>query len=147
MPRYARHIYRDGPHNPFPGIKVLERRLGYAIPHQLGSNEGLDMPHRALSARFGNAVSELARGYGDAEAMGVRQRLSAALGTPLEALLVDAGADSLIALALRATCEAGSPVVASAGTYPTFGYFAVGQGCTLHEVAYRDESGLLAPDL
>ncbi|TDX28683.1 histidinol-phosphate aminotransferase [Modicisalibacter xianhensis] len=147
MPRYARHLYRDGPHNPFPGIKALERRLGRAIPYQLGSNEGLDMPHRALSARFGNAVAELARGYGDAQVLGVRQRLSAALATPLDALLVDAGADSLIALALRATCEPGAAVVASAGTYPTFGYFALGQGCVMHEVAYRDAPGLLAPDL
>ncbi|GHB03533.1 aminotransferase class I/II-fold pyridoxal phosphate-dependent enzyme [Modicisalibacter luteus] len=147
MPRYARHLDREGPHNPFPGIKALERRLGCSIPHQMGSNEGLDMPHHALSARFGRAVSELARGYGDAEALGVRQRLSAALGTPLEALLVDAGADSLIALSLRATCEPGTVVVSSAGTYPTFGYFAAGQGCVMHEVAYRDDTGLLAPDL
>lgn len=147
MPRYASHLYRDGPANPFPGIKALERRLGREIPHQLGSNEGLDMPHQALSARFGNEVARLARRYGDAEAMGLRQRLSAALDTPREALLVDAGADSLIALALRALCEPGSVVIASAGTYPTFSYFAAGQGCALHEVAYRDGHGVLAPDL
>lgn len=147
MPRHARHLYRDGPTNPFPGIKALERRLGREIPHQLGSNEGLDMPHRALSTRFGREVAQLARGYGDAEAMGVRQRLADALGTPLDSLLVDAGADSLIALALRAMCDPGATVIASAGTYPTFRYFAEGQGCVLHEVAYRDTTGILAPDL
>ena len=147
MPRYARHLYRDGPTNPFPGIKALERRLGRDIPHQLGSNEGLDMPHRALTARFGDAVAGLARSYGDAEAMGVRQRLAIALGTPLESLLVDAGADSLIALTLRAMCDPGATVITSAGTYPTFGYFAESQGCALHEVAYRDAPGILAPDL
>ncbi|MDW5376069.1 aminotransferase class I/II-fold pyridoxal phosphate-dependent enzyme [Halomonas sp. HP20-15] len=147
MSRYARHLDRQGPTNPFPGLKALERRLGRRIPHRLGSNEGLDMPHRALTARFGAEFAELARAYGDAEAFGVRQRLSDALGTPLESLLVDAGADSLIALALRATCEPDSPVIASAGTYPTFGYFAAGQGCRMSEVAYRDAPGLLAPDL
>jgi len=147
MPRHARHLYRDGPSNPFPGLKSLERRLGREIPHKMGSNEGLDMPHAALAARFGDDVAELARAYGDAEAMGVRQRLSRALGTPLEALLVDAGADSLIALTLRAVCDNDSVVVASAGTYPTFAYFATGQGCALHEVAYRDRAGCLAPDL
>ncbi|GAB2789281.1 pyridoxal phosphate-dependent aminotransferase [Halomonas shantousis] len=160
MPRYARHLDREGPHNPFPGLKAMERRLGQAIPHRLGSNEGLDMPHAALSARFGSAVAELARSYGDAEAMDVRTRLAMQLGTPLEALLVDAGADSLMALALRALCDPGSPVIASAGTYPTFGYFAEGQGCRLIEVPYyetrrearyeakgRQQTPQLAPDL
>ncbi|SHF28525.1 histidinol-phosphate aminotransferase [Modicisalibacter ilicicola DSM 19980] len=147
MPRHASHLYRDGPHNPFPGIKALERRLGRGIPHNLGSNEGLDMPHAALSARFGDEVATLARRYGDAEAVGVRQRLSKALGTPIDALLVDAGADSLIALALRAMCDPGCVVVTSAGTYPTFRYFAEGQGCAVQEVSYQDRPGVLAPDL
>nr|WP_297457801.1 histidinol-phosphate transaminase [uncultured Halomonas sp.] len=147
MPRHANHLYRDGPDNPFPGMKALERRLGREIPYNIGSNEGLDMPHEALAARFGDDVAELARRYGDAEAMGVRQRLSHSLGTPLEALLVDAGADSLIALALRAICDTGSTVITSAGSYPTFAYFAAGQGCTLREVAYHDRKACLAPDL
>ena len=45
-PRYPAHLTGEGPHNPFPGIKVLERKLGRELPHRLGSNEGLDMPHR-----------------------------------------------------------------------------------------------------
>ncbi|WP_192035814.1 aminotransferase class I/II-fold pyridoxal phosphate-dependent enzyme [Halomonas sp. YLGW01] len=147
MPRFADHLYHDGPANPFPGIKALERRLGREIPHRLGSNEGLDMPHRALEARFGKALCELARGYGDAQALGVRTRLAAALDVERENLLVDAGADSLLALALRAVAPAGSAVVTSAGSYPTFGYFAAGQGCRIIEVAYREAPGLLAPDL
>ncbi|MFO8045177.1 MAG: histidinol-phosphate aminotransferase family protein, partial [Halomonas sp.] len=48
MPTLPPHLTGDGPDNPFPGVRVLERRLGREIPHQLGSNEGLDMPHRAL---------------------------------------------------------------------------------------------------
>ncbi|MBZ5487157.1 aminotransferase class I/II-fold pyridoxal phosphate-dependent enzyme [Halomonas aquamarina] len=147
MPRYPTHLLDDGPANPFPGIKALERRIGREIPHRLGSNEGLDMPHRALRAQFGDALAEHAYAYGDAEAMGVRTRLSALLGTPLDHLLVDAGADSLIALALRTTCEAGETVVATAGTYPTFGYFAKGQGCRLVEPGYHEAPGVLAPDL
>nr|WP_299245565.1 aminotransferase class I/II-fold pyridoxal phosphate-dependent enzyme [uncultured Halomonas sp.] len=147
MPRHARHLYRDGPRNPFPGVKALERRLGREIPHRLGSNEGLDMPHAALSKRFGDDVAALARSYGDAEALGVRQRLSERLGTSLEALLVDAGADSLIALVLRAICDPGCVVITSAGTYPTFRYFAQGQGCAVQEVSYQDRPGVLAPDL
>ncbi|MDT8877882.1 aminotransferase class I/II-fold pyridoxal phosphate-dependent enzyme [Halomonas saccharevitans] len=147
MPRFPDHLTGDGPTNPFPGIRVLERRLGREIPHRLGSNEGLDMPHRALRAHFGDAMVEHAYCYGDSEALGVRQRLAEQQGVLLEALLVDAGADSLIALALRTVAEPGITVVATAGTYPTFGYFARGQGCRLVEVAYDESPGRLAPDL
>lgn len=147
MPSYPHHLTGEGPLNPFPGIKVLERRIGREIPHRLGSNEGLDMPHRALREHFGDAVAEHVYCYGDAEALGVRQRLSAQQGIPLDHLLVDAGADSLIALALRTTCTPGDTVVSTAGTYPTFGYFAKGQGCHLVEPSYVEAPGLLAPDL
>ena len=146
-PRYPAHLTGEGPHNPFPGIKVLERKLGQELPHRLGSNEGLDMPHRALREHFGDAVAQHVYCYGDAEALGVRQRLSAQQNIPLEHLLVDAGADSLIALALRTTCTAGDAVVSTAGTYPTFGYFALGQGCRLIEPSYHEAPGVLAPDL
>ncbi|WP_040240093.1 aminotransferase class I/II-fold pyridoxal phosphate-dependent enzyme [Chromohalobacter japonicus] len=147
MSRHTRHLDRSGPSNPFPGLKALERKLGREVPHRLGSNEGLDMPHQALKARFGDEVATLARAYGDAEAMDVRQRLNALLGTPLEALIIDAGADSLMALALRTLCDPDSTVIASAGTYPTFRYFAEGQGCRLVEVDYHDAPSVLAPDL
>jgi len=147
MPTFPEHLRGEGPTNPFPGIRVLERRLGHEIPHRLGSNEGLDMPHRALRAHFGDAMVEHAYCYGDSEALGVRQRLAEQQGIPLEALLVDAGADSLIALALRTVAEPGTAVVATAGTYPTFGYFARGQGCRLVEVPYQEAPGRLAPDL
>ncbi|MCH4562740.1 aminotransferase class I/II-fold pyridoxal phosphate-dependent enzyme [Halomonas sp. EGI 63088] len=147
MPRYPDHLLGDGPTNPFPGVRVLERRLGREIPHQLGSNEGLDMPHRALRAHFGDAMAAHVYSYGDAEALGIRQRLADQQHIPLEALLVDAGADSLIALALRAVAEPGLSVVGTAGTYPTFGYFARGQGCRLVEVPYDEGPGRLAPNL
>jgi len=148
MSRFARHLdNQDGPHNPFPGVQALERRLGHPLPHRIGSNEGLDMPHRALAARFGNAVADFARAYGDAEAWQVRQRLAESLELPMEALLVDAGADSLMALTLRALCEPGDTVVTSAGTYPTWSYFVRGQGCRQVEVEYASGPGYLAPDL
>ncbi|MGQ7244741.1 pyridoxal phosphate-dependent aminotransferase [Salinicola sp. V024] len=148
MSRFARHLVnQDGPHNPFPGLQALERRLGHSLPHRIGSNEGLDMPHRALTARFGSEVADLARTYGDAEAWQVRQLLVESLELPMDALLVDAGADSLMALALRALCEAGDTVITSAGTYPTWSYFVRGQGCRQVEVAYACGPGYLAPDL
>ncbi len=147
MPTYPDHLTGDGPHNPFPGVRVLERRLGREIPHQLGSNEGLDMPHRALRERFGDAMTAHVYSYGDSEALGIRQRLAEQKGIPLEAMLVDAGADSLIALALRALVTPGDVVVGTRGTYPTFGYFARGEGTRLVEVPYAEGPGRLAPDL
>ncbi|MCX2524397.1 aminotransferase class I/II-fold pyridoxal phosphate-dependent enzyme [Larsenimonas rhizosphaerae] len=147
MPRYASHLTPDSPRNPFPGLKALERRLDRRLPHQLGSNEGLDMPHNALATLLGEETARHARAYGDADAFGVRTRLGKHLGRAMDELIVDAGADSLIALALRACCDTGSTVVTSAGTYPTFRYFAEGQGLVVHEVAYRDRPGVLAPDL
>lgn len=146
MSSIAPHLHRQGLANPFPGVHALERRLGRTIDHQLGSNEGLDMPHAALAGRFGEEVAELARRYGDAEAFGVRQRLAALLDVHLDALLVDAGADGLIALGLRTLCEPGAAVVGSAGTYPIFRYFAEGQGCQLIEVPYLASERYLAPD-
>ena len=32
MPRYPEHLTGEGPVNPFPGIKVLERKLGRELP-------------------------------------------------------------------------------------------------------------------
>jgi histidinol-phosphate aminotransferase len=148
MSRFARHLVdQDGPHNPFPGLQALERRLGHSLPHRIGSNEGLDMPHRALTARFGSEFADLARTYGDAEAWQVRRLLAESLTLPEDALLVDAGADSLMALTLRALCEPGDTVITSAGTYPTWSYFVRGQGCRQVDVAYAAGPGYLAPDL
>lgn len=147
MPCFPKHLTGDGPVNPFPGLSALQRRIGHNIPHRLGSNEGLDMPHSVLRAHFGEAMLAHVRAYGDAEAFALRQALSAELSLPMDALLVDAGADSLIALVLRGLVEAGDAVVCAGGTYPTFAYFAQGHGCRLIETAYQDEGERLAPDL
>lgn len=155
MPLFNDHLTSSGPSNPFPGVRVLERRLGHEIPHQLGSNEGLDMPHSALRRHFGDDMAKHVYSYGDSEALGIRQRLVNQHGFALDELLVDAGCDSLLALVLRATCRSGDCVVATAGTYPTFAYFARGQGCQLIETRYDQTSPSLthpertglAPDL
>lgn len=144
---YPKHLLGEGPHNPFPGLKSLERRLGHQIPYRLGSNEGLDMPHHILRQTFGDTFLAEIRSYGDAEAFELRQRLSQQLTIPMENLLVDAGADSLLALALRGLVSVGETVVCTAGTYPTFAYFAEGQGCQVVEVPYQTAEGVLAPDL
>lgn len=105
------------------------------------------MPHRALHERFGDSMAAHVYSYGDAEALGIRRRLAAQQGIPLDAMLVDAGADSLIALALRAVTDRDETVVSTTGTYPTFAYFARGHGCRVVEVPYAEGPGRLAPDL
>lgn len=153
--RFLAHLSQEGPHNPFPGIKALERRLGHALPHQYGSNEGLDMPHAVLGGELGHALADLSRSYADADAWQLRHQLAERLGVAYETLLVDAGADSLLALVMRATICAGERVITSAGTYPTLAYFARGLGAEVIEVPYTEahasddapHSTQLAPDL
>ncbi|EAZ99772.1 hypothetical protein [Marinobacter sp. ELB17] len=40
MPTFPNHLRGESPVNPFPGIKVLERRIGREIPHRLGFDDG-----------------------------------------------------------------------------------------------------------
>jgi hypothetical protein len=60
---------------------------------------------------------------------------------------VDAGADSLIFLALRVRVNVGDTVVTTAGTYPTFKYFAEGIGAQILEVPYKENGKGLEVDL
>lgn len=147
MRTIAAHLYRKGPHNPFPGLAAAKRKTGQKLHHQLGSNEGLDMAHHALKAQFGDQVAALSRRYADAECHELRRLLAAHLDIDKDEIVVDAGADSLLALSLRTLCEPGTTVVCSAGTYPTFSYFAQGNGCRLVEPRYLDTDETLAPDL
>lgn len=142
------HLLRDdAPSNPFPGRAALERRLGHGILHQLGSNEGLDIAHHALSKALGEPIATLARGYGDPEGHAVRERLAQRYALDIDMLIVDAGADALMALALRTLCSPGQVAITSAGTYPSFAYFARSAGCHLIEAPYQQGNRMLAPDL
>lgn len=143
----ARHLEGEGPHNPFPGLAAAERKMGRKLPYQLGSNEGLDIPLKALSETFGHEVATLARRYADAESHDLRVQLSERLAIGRDDLVVDAGADSLMALSLRTLCEPGDVAITSKGTYPTFSYFAQSTGCRLIEAFYKEQAGVLAPDL
>lgn len=135
MPRYARHLAEHDIVNPFPGMVQLERRLGHPVPVRIGSNEGLAEPASPLVAAFGPALADLARLYPDPYALALREQLAALTGCQPEQVVIDAGADSLILLALRLCVNPGDPVVTTAGSYPTFRYFAEGVGA-------RTEHGL-----
>ncbi|NQD38091.1 aminotransferase class I/II-fold pyridoxal phosphate-dependent enzyme [Permianibacter sp. IMCC34836] len=147
MPRFADPLQTTDIINPFPGIVALERMLGRAITARIGSNEGLPIANEALLHAFGASFCELARLYPDPSALALRECVAAQQRVQAEQVLFDAGADSLLLLALRSFCNAGDAVVTSAGTYPSFKYFAEGVGARIIEVPYHDQAGLLAPNL
>ncbi|WP_271407592.1 aminotransferase class I/II-fold pyridoxal phosphate-dependent enzyme [Pseudomonas sp. Q1-7] len=127
---------KDNP-NPFPGVAALERRTGKRVQLRLGGNESLDAPLTRLRETFGDAFCQRARLYGDPGAWELRQALAQYYGFDPEHLSLDAGADAVIGLCVQALCRPGDTVVCSAGTYPTFGYFARANACHLVEVPYR----------
>ncbi len=109
--------------NPFPGMAALEAQLGFLLPARLGANEAIRLDDPALLGAFGPEFCELARRYPDPAATLLRQRLAQKHGVSPDEIVVDAGA-----------------VICSAGSYPTFNYFARGVGLEVIEVAYSETS-------
>ena len=66
----------------------------------------------------------------------MRERLAALNHCQPEEIIVDAGADSLILLALRLCVNPATPWC-TAGSYPTFRYFAEGVGAQLRKSSTR----------
>lgn len=147
MTRFARHLQDVTITNPFPGLPKLEALIGRSIVSRIGSNESMPLPGHTISQLWGEALYELARLYPDPYAGAVRQRAAALNGVDAANVVVDAGADSLIALFLRARVSPGDVVVCTAGTYPTFRYFAEGVGARIVEVPYAETEGVLHNDL
>lgn len=146
MTRFAHHLQQQTINNPFPGIVRLEAALGHPVTARLGSNECAPQDDSPL-ARLGGQLAELARLYPDPYAHALRELAAAGNGVRAANVVFDTGADSLILLALRLFCSVGDTVVTSAGSYPTFNYFAQGQGLHVVEVPYASGGDRLAPDL
>ncbi|UTH75848.1 histidinol-phosphate transaminase [Chromobacterium sp. IIBBL 290-4] len=147
MSHFARHLENRTIVNPFPGIAKLEAALGRTVVSRLGANESMAKPASPLLAEWGEALTELARLYPDPYALALRERAARLHGVDPSQVVFDAGADSLILLALRLRCNAGDAVVCSAGTYPSFRYFADGIGARAMEVSYQQEGIVLRPHL
>ncbi len=144
MARLADHLVDLDNPNPFPGLLALERRTGRSVQLRLGGNESLDAPLTSLRQLYGDAFCHHARLYGDPSGERLRERLAQSGGFDPNELCIDSGADAVIALCVRALCSPGDTAVTSAGTYPTFGYFARASGCHLIEVPYEDHDGILS---
>lgn len=146
MTRFARHLATQTIHNPFQGMVRLERSLGHPIDTRIGSNESLPLDNPALSGLLGQQGMELARLYPDPYAHALRQQAARLNQVDENQVIFDSGADSLILLALRLFCNPGDTVITSAGSYPTFRYFAEGTAARVIEVTLQNgaEGGLQA---
>lgn len=123
--------------NPFPGIRTLEQQLGHAVPTRIGSNESPPYPAHPVAQLN---LADCAPYYPDPYARDLRQQLAERWGTNADCIAVDAGADALLLLFLRLFCQVGDAVVLTAGSYPTFPYFARGCGVSLFECPYHPKT-------
>lgn len=147
MPFAARQFIDKTLENPFPGIGALERQLGRPIVSRLSGNEALPVYPGHWLRTYREEFLDRCRQYPDPAAYSLRLALARQKGIGIDEVLVDAGADSLIHLALRAFTQAGDQVLTSTGTYPTFEYFARAQGLHVRQMPYAGHGAQLRTDL
>jgi histidinol-phosphate aminotransferase len=120
---------------PFVAPEELGRLAGHASLLRLGANESaFGPPPRALEAMR----AELPRTawYGDPESSDLRDALAARHGCSADNIVVGAGIDDLMGLAIRAYVAPGQAAVATLGTYPTVVYHIHGYGGRFESVPY-----------
>lgn len=128
---------------PFVGPETLERRNGHAFAARLGANEQRFGPSPLAMAALRDAAADVWM-YGDPEGYDLRSALAAKHGCEAANIVLGEGVDGLLGLIVRAAVTQGTPVVQSAGTYPTFGYHVRGFGGQMVDVPYCDDASDLA---
>ncbi len=132
---------------PFVGPEAQERARGRSFRARIGANESGFGPSSKAVAAMRAAATDVWK-YGDPENHDLRAALAAGLGVAAGNVAVGGGIDGLLGLIVRLYVEAGQPVVASLGGYPTFNYHVAGYGGRLVTVPYVDDredlDGLLA---
>jgi histidinol-phosphate aminotransferase len=78
--------------------------------------------------------------YGDPEAHDLRAAIAARHRVAPANVMIGEGIDGLLGNLVRLLVAPGTPVVTSAGAYPTFAYHVAGFGGVLHTVPYRDDA-------
>ena len=124
---------------PFVGPETQERRLGRRFDARLGANESVFGPSPHAVAAMASAAAD-AWQYGDPEAHDLKAALAALHGVRPANIVVGEGIDGLLGNLVRLLVGAGTPVVTSAGAYPTFAYHVTGFGGRLLTVPYRDDA-------
>jgi len=141
--RPAPHIEAIPATTPFVGPEQLMRETGARELVRLGANESAFGPSpdavRAMSAEL-----ERLSWYGDPESLDLRDALAAKHGCSPSQIVVGAGIDDLMGVAVRAFLAPGGLALTSRGTYPTFNYHVTGYGGTLAFAEYRSDG---KPDL
>ena len=120
---------------PFVGPEAQERATGQPFKARLGANESVFGPSPNAIRAMRQAVKDMWM-YGDPESHDLRAALGKHLNVAMDEIVVGAGIDGLLDSLVRLTVTNGTPVVTSAGAYPTFNYHVKGYGGTLHTVAY-----------
>ena len=124
---------------PFVGPETQERAMGRRFVARLGANESVFGPSPAAVAAMAEAAAE-AWQYGDPELYDLKAALAAHHGVAPANIVVGEGIDGLLGLLVRLLVAPGTPVVTSAGAYPTFAYHVTGFGGRLVTVPYRDDA-------
>ncbi|HET9067196.1 MAG TPA: aminotransferase class I/II-fold pyridoxal phosphate-dependent enzyme, partial [Amaricoccus sp.] len=124
---------------PFVGPEAQERAMGKAFVARIGANESVFGP----SPRAVAAMAEAAAGawkYADPEAHALKAAIAAHHRVRPENVAVGEGIDGLLGNLVRLLVAEGTPVVTSAGAYPTFAYHVAGFGGRLVAVPYRGDA-------
>ncbi|MEM1266860.1 MAG: pyridoxal phosphate-dependent aminotransferase [Pseudomonadota bacterium] len=138
MPRWTEVVTGLPASVPFVGPEAQERALGRPFEARLGANESVFGPSPAAI----EAMREAAAGawmYGDPECHALRAAIAAHHDVAPKNVVVGGGIDGLFGVIARLTLSPGTPVVTSAGAYPTFTYQTAGAGGVTHTVPYRDD--------
>ncbi|MCE1235837.1 MAG: pyridoxal phosphate-dependent aminotransferase [Hyphomicrobiales bacterium] len=123
---------------PFVGAEAIERRRGRPFRARIGANESVFGP----SPKALEAMAKAGRGawvYGDPELHDLKSAIAAHHGVRPDNVVVGEGIDDLLGMTVRLFVDPGTPVVTSAGGYPTFDYHVAGFGGRFVRVPYVED--------
>jgi len=113
---------------------------------RLGANESAFGPSPEAVAAMRHELPRLSW-YGDPESLDLRDALTEKHRCRSEQVLVGAGIDDLMGLAVRAFVGPGDAALSTRGTYPTFNYHVVGFGGRPIAASYRGDGTLDCDEL
>ncbi len=132
---------------PFIGPETQQRARGRPFAARLGANESMFGPSAKAVAAMQDAASQVWM-YGDPECHDLKAAIAVHHGVTPAHVVVGEGIDGLLGLLVRLMVGPGTPVVTSAGAYPTFNFHVAGFGGVLHRAPYNgdfeDPQALLA---
>jgi histidinol-phosphate aminotransferase len=129
------------PMTPFIGPEQLMRETGRSELVRLGANESAFGPSPQAVAAMTAELEQL-WWYGDPESYELRVALARKHGVAVDEVLVGAGIDDLMGLAVRGFVPPGAAALTTRGSYPTFNYHVHGYGGKLVFAHYRADGTL-----